>query len=344
MYQCLIAIDQRFALSCRLVMRRIILSVVLLTCLGNPSYGSSRQTIVDIARKYGFPAPAVIKSQLRVKSQYTEMLFGANSRKLTIDGTLVWMNGPTRGKGTSMSIDSRDMSAVIAPLLTRDAILGMMKVETVVIDPGHGGSDTGAIGRRRTYEKKAVLDIAKRVKKKLRDKRVSATLTRNWDSSLALSTRTDRARKWHADLFVSIHLNSAGNRNASGIETYILSHPGFPSTSSSRTNDERYPANGYDAQNVILAYFTQKALLSQTGAVDRGIKHARFEVLKSAPCPAILVECGFLSNPKEEGRIIQKSYRDKLAEGIARGILDYVRRTQDIDNAVQLRKNEQKGI
>jgi N-acetylmuramoyl-L-alanine amidase len=197
----------------------------------------------------------------------------------------------------------------------------------VVIDPGHGGSDTGAIGTRGTKEKDLVLDIANRIEKHLESYGVNTKLTRGKDSFLRLSARTAKADKLGADILVSVHLNSARNPDTEGIETYTLPAAGHPSTAGN-DDDKTYSGNKNDKANTLLAYHVHKQMLALCGGADRGIRHARFDVLQNASCPAILVECGFISNKGEEAKLQQAEHREKIAKGITRGVLLYTGRNK----------------
>jgi N-acetylmuramoyl-L-alanine amidase len=200
-------------------------------------------------------------------------------------------------------------------------------VRTVVLDPGHGGEDSGAVGAQRVCEKKVALDVAARVAARLRDSGVVVRMTRTQDQTLPLYQRPACARRWGADLFVSMHLNSSRNDDAAGLETYIVPAAGYPSTSSTRADSRSCDGNRFDAQNALLAYYLQRGVLSTARIPDRGIKRARFEVLTEAPCPAALVECGFVSNRSEARRLRDAEYREALADGISRGILTYISRS-----------------
>lgn len=286
---------------------------------------SGYEAIDSLGARYGFPSPSIRAKTITLKSKYTTMVFNEHSRKLLFNGILVWMNGPVVENHGKWSITKADIVKTVEPLLRADRVLESVSVSTVVLDPGHGGNDTGAIGRRKVYEKKVVLDIAKRVREKLKSSGAAVKLTREKDSDLSLSARTAKARQWDADIFVSIHVNSAHNSHASGIETYVLPAAGFPSTAG---NDDKktYSGNKYDETNTLLAYYVHKEVLGRAKSIDRGIRRARFDVLRDAPCPAILVECGFVSNKKEEEKMLQAKYRDNMAEGIAQGILTYMQK------------------
>jgi N-acetylmuramoyl-L-alanine amidase len=194
-----------------------------------------------------------------------------------------------------------------------------------VLDPGHGGSDTGTRGRQ-SVEKILTLDVAKRAERYLEAAGLNTVLTRTSDRTLSLEDRVALATGKHADLFVSIHLNSGGS--ADGIETYCSPPAGAVSTSNPFRRffghpDSPCPNNRYDEKNVWLAHCVQRSALHATGAADRGVRRARFVVIRDATCPAILIEGGFLSNRAEEQRILTADYRERLAKAIADGILEY---------------------
>ena len=193
----------------------------------------------------------------------------------------------------------------------------------LVIDPGHGGQDTGAKGRRGVEEKRVALDIARRLRAHLVKAGHKVYMTRESDRFIELDERCRKAGRWGADLFVSVHFNSAGNPAAAGVETYVMASAGYESTSGGLSNLTQ-PGNRFEAVNGIAGYQIQRALVSRLGAIDRGVKRSRFLVLKNAPCPAVLVECGFLSNPAEEERLLQEEHREALAQSLARGTLNYL--------------------
>jgi N-acetylmuramoyl-L-alanine amidase len=151
---------------------------------------------------------------------------------------------------------------------------------------------------------------------------IDVRMTRERDEFLKLEERSALASWVKADLMVSIHLNSAENRSAHGIETFVLTAEGQAGTYGARRS--RAPGHNHSAGNAALGFQLQRAMVEATGAYDRGLRRAGFIVLRNAPCPAALVECGFLSHADEEARIMTGAYRDRIARGIANGILRYV--------------------
>jgi N-acetylmuramoyl-L-alanine amidase len=221
------------------------------------------------------------------------------------------------------------------------------RVRTIVLDAGHGGKDPGAIGRvRRTEEKGLALDLARRVKTRLESAGYAVLMTRDSDSCVTLAERSQLANRSHADLFVSIHLNCAPNRGACGLETFFLSEAktDWERAVAARENAELDSSptgnGGYGpgdlgliladlAQNEFLHESSELAACIQGATVagarvkDRGVRQANFYVLRNDFMPAVLVECGFLSNKSEEKLLRQPQHREKLADGIFRGIQSY---------------------
>ena len=282
----------------------------------------------DLAARYGFPTLTQTKTDVDWKSQYSALTFRTKTRRLIFNNRLFWLNGAVMPSGKTWAISRADAETVIKPLLQSGDVLRNQGYSLVVLDPGHGGKDTGAIGHRRVYEKKVVLDITKRVKKKLNASNVAVRMTRTRDKALTLEERPGLASRWGADVLVSIHANSASKKTAQGVETFVMPAAGFPSTTSVTPDKKSYPGNRNDAANTLLAGYIQHGLLAHTETPDRGVKRARFVVLREAECPAALVEVGFLSNTTEASKLIDAAYRDAVAEGIAQGILTYVVRAE----------------
>ena len=221
-------------------------------------------------------------------------------------------------------IKKRDWEKRIAPIASPPKTKAPRRI---VIDPGHGGRDPGKINKRGMFEKTYVLDISKRVARILRSRGYTVLLTREGDTTLELPDRPARAIRWNADLFVSIHLNSASSSSARGIETFALTPVGEPSTGdpggSAKTQAD--DGNARDALNTLLAFKVHSALVAKTDAEDRGVKYANFAVLRPLKCPGILVECGFLTNASDTAMVSTKNGRERIAAGIAAGVEAYAR-------------------
>ncbi len=222
----------------------------------------------------------------------------------------------------------------------------LKKVKKIIIDAGHGGKDPGAIGKRGTQEKYVVLDIAKRVERILKKHGLTVVMTRKKDVFVSLKKRTEIATQTQADLFVSIHANFSFSRGVQGIEVYSLKNLNIleKKERQRKINQKHFlrltkantasPNVGNIIGEMMYAYKQEESyILANQVAVktahfikgkSRGAKQAHFYVLRNTLMPAILVEVGFLSNPKEEKLLKSKTYREKIAEGLARSIIEYV--------------------
>lgn len=171
--------------------------------------------------------------------------------------------------------------------------------KTVVIDAGHGGHDNGG-SYGKVYEKWLALDTAMRVEKKLKSKGFRTVMTRRSDQFISLPSRARLGNKYSNSIFVSIHYNFTWRRNVSGLETFYCSPASKP-----------------------LAAAVQKGMLKRVKSVNRGVKYARYYVIRHSKNPAILVEGGFVSNSRERSRTKEGWYREAIANGIVDGIEEY---------------------
>jgi N-acetylmuramoyl-L-alanine amidase len=219
----------------------------------------------------------------------------------------------------------------------------------IVIDPGHGGVETGAIGPTGLQEKNLTLDLARRLKVALEKQGVTVVLTRDEDRVLPLDDRTAIANHNRAILFISLHLNASKRKTAVGAETYFLAtaatddeartlaglenkayeppDAAAPPATSATAPDHGLELilwdlaqNSFIAESSRLAEAVQTALNTATGVRDRGVRQAPFRVLMGATMPAILIEAGFISNPEEEARFRSDAYKDKVADAIAAAV------------------------
>jgi N-acetylmuramoyl-L-alanine amidase len=219
-----------------------------------------------------------------------------------------------------------------------------LKLERVVLDPGHGGHDTGTIGPGGLSEKELVLDVAKRLGALIGERLGSQVIyTRTDDSFVSLESRTELANQNKADLFLSIHANSSGLRGLAGSETYYLN---FTTSRSALEVASRENATSqksiYELQELIekialkekvqesreFASTVQKALYAslwrgKSGMKDRGVKKAPFVVLIGATMPSVLAEIDFLSNPREEKLLSRPEHRQRVAEALFKGVSQY---------------------
>ncbi|MDR2845248.1 MAG: N-acetylmuramoyl-L-alanine amidase, partial [Puniceicoccales bacterium] len=263
--------------------------------------------------------------------------FRRDKAEVVLNGTHVWLGAPVSEIGNTYSISRADYDNTLLPVLAPVSALGKQapkRVRHVFLDPGHGGDDIGRISPGTAplpNEKSLNLDVAFRVKYILERRGVKVTLSRTRDVKMELGDRPALAKKVGADIFVSIHFNSQGEtgNNVSGIETYVLAPQGQYSTNVAKGSITRTTLNSSDpghannVRNTILGYQLQAALASKIGSGDRGLRRGRLAVLRRATCPAVLIECGFLTNPAEAARIKLPAHREKIAQAIADGIFRY---------------------
>lgn len=217
----------------------------------------------------------------------------------------------------------------------------------IMIDPGHGGEDPGAIGKYNTREKDVVLKIGRRLKALIdKERNMKAYMTRNEDIFIPLGVRVAKARKQHADLFVSIHADAFSDRSAHGSSVFALSTKGATSTAAKylaktqnaadliggvgKSGDQYLDHTMFDmvqslTVNDSLAF--GKAVLGHMGSINRlhksRVEQAGFAVLKAPDIPSILVETAFISNADEERKLRTAAFQQKIAESILKGIKAY---------------------
>ena len=224
-------------------------------------------------------------------------------------------------------LHSLDLEKNLQPLLKPTTPLPEKSHRAIVIDPGHGGINTGAksvLGEH--FEKEYTLDWALRLKPLLEARGWTVFLSRSNDVEVSLSNRVAFAEAHHADFFLSLHFNAPPRPapEARGLETYCLTPAGMPSNlvrDADAEVSQNFPNNAFDEQNLQYAVRLHRALLAVNGNEDRGVSHARFlGVLRRQNRPAVLVEGGFLSNPREARHIADPAYRQKLAMALAEAL------------------------
>jgi N-acetylmuramoyl-L-alanine amidase len=235
-----------------------------------------------------------------------------------------------------------------------------LKIGRIVIDAGHGGHDTGTIGPTGLMEKDLCLDVALRVGKLIQQRLPSADVvyTRDDDTFIPLERRTEIANEAKADLFLSVHANSSPDHKARGIETYYLNFTGSSDAMEVAARENALSGNGvHDLQNIVskiaknekieesrdLAGTVQDSLSKRVenmnrGDKSRGVRKAPFVVLIGANMPSVLAEISFISNPSDEQWLKQPDSRQRVAEGLYRGIESYLQSTNSLAlNQVQVR-------
>ena len=284
------------------------------------AYGRNYVYLSDMAKYYGMSYSSN-KDKTTLFSKYSSLSFRDDKKTCYINGIKVDLLFPVIKYKSYHCISNKDFFKTVDPIL-RHWALSKGSPRIIVIDPGHGGKDKGTSGKR-FHEKNIVLSISQKVAKLLKHIGYKVYLTRNSDVFPSLKSRPALAKRVKADIFISIHVNQADKKNVSGIESFSMTPAGATSTYSRKPSFTSFPGNKSDANNIALTYWIQRSLVNKTKAVDRGVKHARFMVLKESSCPSVLVEAGFLSNAKEERLLGTEAYQWKIARGIVQGILFY---------------------
>ena len=278
--------------------------------------------VQDVARYYGMKI-FYYKQGLSLKSPRDTITLQYDKRLANINRTSVYLTHAPVLRGALVYLDEKDFQLVVDPVI-RNAPLWKHPVKTILIDPGHGGKDQGAPGVAGLLEKNVTLSIAHKLALKLRQRGFRVFMTRINDRQLTLQQRVDMCGKLRPDLFISVHCNAVGKKTTRGIETYAVTPQGAASTSDAKPVTTASAGNSFNRNNYRLAYEVQKNLLAFTRAEDRGVRHARFFVIRHAVCPAILIETGFLTHSKEGVLLSSPSYQDLLVSGITNGVVSYM--------------------
>lgn len=222
---------------------------------------------------------------------------------------------------TGLYISATDMEKLVDPVLRPKYSAKSGTLRTVIIDPGHGGHDSGAVSRW-AREKDCNLAVGLKLRALLQKAGYKVVMTRDSDFFLTLQQRVQIANAVPDSIFVSIHHNSGGSA-ADGIETFTLAPHGTTSPFARTRRTEDLSGNNQDSENIALATAVHSHAIKASGAFDRGIQRARFSVLCTIQRPAILFEGGFVSNPTEGAKIATPAYQDMLAKSIFEGITAY---------------------
>ncbi len=294
--------------------------------------GAEMISLHTLSRTPGFQPLTTRADQAVLATRSQRLQLYKDSRRAIFDGVTIWLNAPVEKSWGRWQIARADVTHTVQPLFNPASALAAKGHTVVVLDAGHGGKDQGAsLPGGKLIEKELTLELAQAVRDILRRQQVDVRLTRSADRQLALAERSRLAGAWRAAVFISIHFNAAANAQAAGIETHILAPSGCSITAQPAARGADAQAclgNRHDGANMVLGYLMQKSLLKYTRAEDRGVRRSRFMVLRNSPCPAALIECGFLSHPAEQKKIMSAAYRRDMARGIAEGILGYLRAVQ----------------
>lgn len=323
------------------------------------SSSSETQVVLDLTRPLKYRHRSLPKSKFELYFEGGVLDSGNISRRncpglvssvdalSTDDGArVVFSLNKRHVKAKVLSLKGPDRLLVTFAPTRKEVTVEKQALEVIVVDPGHGGRDPGAVGRTGLYEKTVTLDVAKRVAELLRRRlHLKVVLTRTEDEFVSLAERAKIANENKADLFVSIHCNASVKREIGGTETYFLS---VAKTDWARAVEARENAvirfelpeaasdtasldyilwdmaqNEFLNESSELAELVQRELASRFTIEDRGLNQAGFYVLKGCYMPAILVELAFISNKKEEKLLKKDSFRQEAAQGVYEGIKSF---------------------
>ncbi len=312
---------------------------VLLCCLALGA-GAARAEIINgrtyvslagWARANGFATFARNGgTEFILTNKTARLVFQKDSDDATINGVSVRLSFPVAKGGF---ISQLDVDKTVRPLAFPQKV-SAKKISVICLDPGHGGKDPGKqagwIFTRN--EKTYTLALGLELRQQLLKAGFGVVMTRDKDVYPELAVRADIANRKHADLFVSLHFNSFARdpKSVSGPETYCITPVGAASSNDAEARglgSRASPGNRVEEKSLLLAHQVQRTLVRNLGATDRGVRRARFEVLRRAEMPAILIEAGYMSHPVEGKKIFSNEYRQQMATAIVKGILNYQKLT-----------------
>ncbi|MDE0858994.1 MAG: N-acetylmuramoyl-L-alanine amidase [Akkermansiaceae bacterium] len=281
---------------------------------------------------YKFPTLSRSGSRIEMKNKDITVRFAAGAQEVLMNNVKFIFSNPIIAINGSYHVSVTDLLKIIDPILRPASIASATPFDTVIIDPGHGGSDSGcnnSLGTEANYN----LKVARMLKDHLTKLKFKVVMTRNSDKFLTLQQRVNIANKYSNAIFVSIHFNAIGQRGrtrARGIETFTLSPVGVAHYGRSlKASDFVLKAgNRQDSANIALAtaiHWGTRMHLKKAGmeVPDRGVRRARFSVLTGVKHPAVLLEGGFMSHPTEARLIHSTSYQKTLARSICDSIVFY---------------------
>jgi N-acetylmuramoyl-L-alanine amidase len=289
--------------------------------------GHDYLSVDNISKFYGLPAE-VVPSGAKIQTDTADhpLEFVSGSREAIINGARSWLCFPVIEQDGKSLVSRTDVAKTIEPLVRPHRVPDVGKVQTVVLDPGHGGHDKGQVSRYGA-EKDFALDVARKLRPILQAKGLRVVMTREGDYFVPLEVRAKIANSARNSIFVSIHFNATNDDpNATGFEIFSFTPRGAPSTSDgtvAASSVNMQPGSSADAQSLALSVCIYHSLLGQLREYDRGIKRARFAVLRLTKVPAVLIEGGFLTERGESKLISNKDWRAKLAGAIGIGIENY---------------------
>jgi N-acetylmuramoyl-L-alanine amidase len=287
--------------------------------------GRDYLTMRNIAEFYGLSDIRATEKEFLARSNLRSLRAVKNSAEFYINNLKFILSYPAMESSGDICISRMDLVKLIEPVMRPSKIKNAEPVETVVLDAGHGGHDAGAMsiyGPEKTF----ALDTILRAKALLQAAGYRVVLTRDGDYFVPLHERARIANRYKRAIFISMHFNHGGQ--GTGVEAYTLAPRGVPSMMAdgpSVSDLVECPGNARDAENMALATASHAALVVKTRMPDRGLKRARFVVIRDITIPGVLLEGGFQSNPFDAKMIATPLYRQTLAQAILQAVENYRR-------------------
>jgi N-acetylmuramoyl-L-alanine amidase len=293
--------------------------------------------LAEFARANGFSLTSVRRGDEAVLTNKSgvRLVFDVNSAQAQIAGVNVRLSFPVAADHGQLLVSQLDIDTAIHPLIYAQRPLAR-KITTICLDPGHGGKDPGnrvGGGIFGHSEKTYTLALAQELKKQLQRAGFRVILTRSRDVYVEREERPAIAGRNGADLFISLHFNATpvDQGDISGPETYCITPVGAHSSNDHGEGGEfgsvvgtgPTVANHVEDKSLLLAYLMERSLVANLHANDRGVRRARFVMLRDATMPAILIEGGYMTHPVEGKKIYDSGYRSQMAAAIVKGVLAY---------------------
>ena len=285
--------------------------------------GRDYVSVENVAQFYALGKVQVGAGQFQLSGGMRSLRGQANTKEFFINNLKFILSFPVIECDGHLCMSRMDLTKLVEPVMRPGKIKDAEKIDTIVLDAGHGGHDRGAVS---TYgdEKTFALDVVSRARLLLTQNGYKVVLTRSNDTFIPLYDRVKIANAQKNALFISVHFNAGGA--GTGLETYTLSPRGVPSMAAdgpSITDLTPCPGHQNDAENMALATAMHAAMVVRSRMWDRGIKRARFVVIRDITIPGVLVEGGFQTNVIDARTIAMPAYRQQMAESIVKAVQNY---------------------
>jgi N-acetylmuramoyl-L-alanine amidase len=289
--------------------------------------GKKYISLRSIKSEYGFAKMTLSGSKIVLRKANIKLEFTKGSKVCYMNELKFVLSSSVMSSGNRLLVSQTDVAKMIDPILKPSFISNAKDFNTIIIDPGHGGRDAGAVNRYGT-EAGYNLKVARTLQAGLKAKGFKVVMTRESDVYLTLKQRVVLANRYPNAIFISIHFNASSRSAARGIETFTLSPVGVAHYGSGLKNSDYKTRSGnhQDSANIALATAIHGRIKERVEGYkvpDRGIKRARFSVLSGIKHPAILIEGGFMSNPNEARLIENRKYQSTIATAVFEGIYRY---------------------